>query len=204
MAACWTIGLVGDAGAGKSTVRAWLEARGVAALDADAIVHRVLERDRAVVEAVAARFGEEVRAAGGGIDRAVLGAIVFGDPAALADLERLVHPVVIRAVEEWLNKVESDVAVVEAVKLVESGLAARLDELWLVMCDRRARQARLAERGWSAAAIADRQAAAPPLAPRLALAGVIIDNSGAPEATERQLEVAWARVRDRLVGALEA
>lgn len=194
MGAQWTIGLVGEAGSGKSTVRAWLAGRGAATLDGDAVVHQVLESDREVIEAIVARFGEEVRGDLGAIDRAALAKIVFGDRSALADLEGFVHPTVLAVTEDWLDRVESEVAVVEAIKLVESGLAASLDQLWLVFCDARARRIRLAERGWTVAEIDARQAAAPELAPKLALADVIIDNSGSWSATERQLEVAWARL----------
>lgn len=194
MGARLTIGLVGEAGSGKSTVRAWLAGRGADTLDGDAVVHRVLASDNGLIDAIVARFGEGVRADSGAVDRAALARIVFGDPPALEDLEKIVHPKVIAVTESWLGRVEAEVAVVEAIKLVESGLAGSLDQLWLVLCDARARRVRLAERGWSAAEIEARSAAAPGLPPKLALANVIIDNSGSWSATERQLEVAWARL----------
>lgn len=200
MGARWTIGLVGEAGSGKSTVRAWLAGRGAATLDGDAVVHQVLAEDRSLIESVVARFGEEVRAGSGAIDRAALARIVFRDPVALADLEGMVHPAVIAVTMDWLGRVEAEVAVVEAIKLVESGLAAALDQLWLVLCDARARRVRLAERGWSDAEIEGRRAAAPSLPPMLALADVIIDNSGSWAATERQIGVAWARLTGGVEG----
>lgn len=194
MGARWTIGLIGDAGSGKSTVRAWLGDRGAATLDGDAVVHDLLARDRAVAGAIAGRFGAAVLEAGGGIDRAALAAIVFRDAEALADLERIVHPAVIAATRAWLARADGDVAVVEAIKLVESGLHRAFDQLWLVTCDARERRARLAARGWSVGEIAARLGAGAPLAPKLALANVVIDTSGPRQATERQLETSWEAV----------
>ncbi len=188
------LGLTGDVGAGKSTVRRWLEAAGAAAIDADAVVHALLADDPAVRAAVAERFGPAV-APGGGIDRAALAAVVFGDPAALAALEAILHPRVAAVIDAWWGGVEADVAVVEAVKLVEAGLAERCDGVWLVVAAAPARAARLTVRGWGPAEIARRMAAAPPLAPRLAAATEVIDNTGPPDATAAQLEAAWARLR---------
>jgi dephospho-CoA kinase len=184
-----TVGLTGDVGAGKSTVREWLVEHGAVALDADAVIHDLLAGDQALVGNIAARFGPEVRREGG-VDRGALAEIVFADPAALQDLERLLHPAVLSVASDWLAGVTSDLAVVEAVKLVESGLYRDLDRLWLVICATEIREQRLVERGWSQAAISRRMAAAPPLAPQLAVTDVVIDNSGSRQATARQLEVA--------------
>jgi len=197
----WAIGLTGDVGGGKSTVRGWLTAQGAAALDADAVAHTLLVEDAALRGAVVERFGASVQAAGGTIDRAALAAIVFREPAALEELERIVHPAVIAATRRWLARATAAVAVVEAVKLVESGLDTAFDALWLVVCDAPVRRRRLAERGWSAGEIDRRLAAGAPLAPRLALADVVIDNSGSWRATERQLAVAWSKVRARCAPA---
>jgi len=189
-----TIGLTGDVGSGKSTVREWLAGQGAATLDADAEVHALLARDRHVVEAVAARFGPAVRAASG-IDRKALAATVFADAAALADLEGILHPAVIASTRSWLEAAEAEMAVVEAVRLVESGAHDDFDYVWLVACDADERRRRLLERGWSAEEIGRRMSAATPLAPKLALADVIIDNSGTCRATVRQLEFAFGRAR---------
>lgn len=186
------IGLTGDVGSGKTTVRRWLAERGAATLDADEVVRRLLRDDRAVVESVIEAFGPEVRAAHGAVDRARLAAVVFEDAEALRRLEAIVHPVVRRVADDWLGRRSERVRVVEAVKLVESGMHEALDELWLVVCDRAVRRRRLAERGWDAAEIGRRMAAAAPLRPRLALADVVIDNTGPSAATEVQLERAWA------------
>lgn len=187
-----TIGLTGDVGSGKSSVLAWMAARGAATLDADAVVHQLLAEEPALISAVAERFGAGLRG-DRGIDRAALARIVFARAEDLRDLEAILHPAVAERVAAWLAARHAPVAVVEAVKLVESGLHRAFDRLWLVVCDARVRRERLAgPRGWSPEAIEARLAAAPPLAPRLALADRVIDNSGGRRATERQLELGWA------------
>jgi dephospho-CoA kinase len=199
------IGLTGDVGAGKSTVLGWLAQRGAATLDADGVVHRLLAEDAAVVEAVRARFGPRVFA-GPRVDRGALGRIVFADAAALTDLEGILHPAVLAATAAWLAVAPERDRVVEAVKLIEGGMAAMVDEVWLVTAARAARAARLAARGWPPDEVARRMAAAPPLAPRLAVADVVVDNSGPWPATERQLAAAWLRcppTREETSGARE-
>src|SRR5688572_5228363 len=88
------IGLTGGIGCGKSAVGAVLRKLGAEYADADRLVHELLSAGSPVVEQVAARFGHEVLEADGGVDRKRLGAIVFGDRAALRDLEDLLHPAV--------------------------------------------------------------------------------------------------------------
>lgn len=193
----YLIGLTGDVGAGKSTVRRWLEAKGVAALDADAVVHTLLGDGGEARRAVMERFGDTVVAPDGGIDRAALARVVFGDAAALADLEAILHPLVRARTRTWLASCGAEVAVVEAVKLVEGGLAAQCDAVWLVLAASHRRAERIRVRGWDDAETARRMAAATPLSPRLAMATEVIDNTGTPEATAAQLEAAWRRLELR-------
>lgn len=193
MAPRLTIGLTGEVGSGKSKVLAWLAARGVSVLDADEVVRELLEGDSELGSAIIARFGTEV-VGRQGIDRKRLAAIVFGDAAALADLEALVHPRVLARIRDWLAGLSSPIAAVEAIKLVESGFHRELDQLWLVTCPAAVRRARLLARGWSEMEVERRMAASPPLAPQLAAADVVIDNSGDWSCTERQLEAALTSV----------
>jgi dephospho-CoA kinase len=86
------IGLTGSIAMGKSTAADMLRRRGIAVYDSDARVHRMLARGGRAVPAIAKRFPGVVR--DGAVDRAALGGIVFGDPAALKALEAIVHPLV--------------------------------------------------------------------------------------------------------------
>jgi dephospho-CoA kinase len=106
------VGLTGGTGAGKSTVAAMLAARGAVVVDVDAIGREVLEPGGGAFDGVVARFGERVRGADGRIDRAALAAIVFADPAALADLEDVSHPAINRELDRRLATQPDDALVV--------------------------------------------------------------------------------------------
>ena len=145
------IGVTGPIGCGKSTVARWLgERAGVRVVDADHEARLVLAPDTAEVEAVYARFGAVLRRPNGELDRAALGRIVFADPAALRDLEAIVHPAVrpriLRAIER-ARDTGARAVVIEAIKLVEGGLADLCDEVWLVACDPDVQLERLIGRG---------------------------------------------------------
>jgi dephospho-CoA kinase len=182
------IGLTGPIGCGKSTVARWLGERlGVAVVDADHEARLVLAPGTAEVEAVYARFGAALRRPNGELDRAELGRIVFADPAALADLEAIVHPAVrtrILAAIERAERAGARAVVIEAIKLVEGGLAEVCDAVWLVTCDPGVQRERLVERGEQADDADARIAAQGALADRLrGRATRIVDTSGDAAAT---------------------
>ncbi len=144
------IGLTGPIGCGKSTVAGWLASLGGRRIDMDALAREVTAPGTATLPAIRRRFGDGVFAADGSLDRAALAAIVFRDPAALADLERIVHPFVReRLVEEVASAGAAGVrfVVIEAIKLVESGIAAACDAVWVVDCGPEMQRARLSGRG---------------------------------------------------------
>jgi dephospho-CoA kinase len=145
------IGLTGPIGCGKSTVAGWLAAHpGVAVVDADAEARLVLAPGTPEVAAVYARFGDDLRGPGDELDRGALGRIVFEDAEALRDLEAIVHPAVRPRILDAIGRTEADGAkavVIEAIKLVEGGLAELCDEVWLVTCDPVTQLERLYGRG---------------------------------------------------------
>ncbi len=182
------IGVTGPIGCGKSTVGRWLEAAGAVVVDADALARDVTAPGTPALAAIVARFGDRYLREDGSLDRRALGRLVFADPAALADLETIVHPVVrpriLAAFAEAGRRGQP--SVVEAIKLVEGGLAAECDEVWLVDCDAAAQVARLRNRGMSGGDARRRIAAQAGLAERLRPRSTrVIDTSGTPEATER-------------------
>jgi dephospho-CoA kinase len=144
------IGLTGPIGCGKSTVAGWLATRGAVVIDADEIAREVTAPGQPAHDHVIDHFGDAVRSADGTLDRAALARIVFADPAALAALEAIVHPAVrplILAAIESAEASASPAVVIEAIKLVEGGLAELCDEVWLVTCDPRVQRERLLARG---------------------------------------------------------
>lgn len=143
------IGLTGPIGCGKSTVAGWLADLGAAVIDADQVARGVTPPGSAVLAAVVDAFGEGILQADGSLDRAALGRIVFADPVALRRLEAIIHPAVRRPILEQIATAQRDGApavVIEAIKLVEGGLAALCDEVWLVSCDPAEQRARLMAR----------------------------------------------------------
>ena len=184
------IGLTGPIGCGKSTVAGWLAARGAVVVDADAVARAVTAPGTPAHAAILARFGDAVRGAEGALDRAALARLVFADPAALLDLEAIVHPAVrprILEMMEAADRAGAPAVAVEAIKLVEGGLAALCDEIWLVTCNPEAQRARLAGRGMAAADAERRIATQGDLVRRLRPhATRLLATDGAPsEAEER-------------------
>jgi len=194
------IGITGPIGCGKSQVARWLARQGVRVVDADEEARAVTAPGGPVHDAVVRRW-PEAAAADGTLDRAALGRIVFADPAALRELEAIVHPAVRPRVLARIAAAEAVGApaiAIEAIKLVEGGLAAECDEVWLVACDADAQQARLTGRGTAPDDAAQRMAAQAGLVARLAPhATLILDTSGTEAET-------MALVEDALREALEA
>jgi dephospho-CoA kinase len=179
------IGITGPIGCGKSQVLRWLAEQGVAVVDADRVAREVTAPGEPAHDEVLGRFGPSVTGPDGTLDRAALGRLVFGDPAALRDLEAIVHPAVrprILAAIAEAEEAGAPAVAIEAIKLVEGGLAALCDEVWLVTCDEAVQRARLLARG-SREDDADRRIAAQAgLAARLAPAATRVVDAGGTEA----------------------
>ena len=200
----YLIGLTGNIGCGKSTVVRLLAARGAAVCDADKVTRAVMQPGQPAYAAIVERFGPTILAAPGGpIDRPALGRIVFSDPATLRRLEEIVHPATRTAIEQWLTEQERQadeqngrsVAVVDAIKLIEGGYPAICDTVWVVVCDEREQLRRLVEsRGMSVGDARQRIAAQPPQSAKVAVADVVIDNSGTVAETEQQVAEAWQAI----------
>lgn len=200
------IGLTGPIGCGKSTVGAMLAELGGTFIDADALVREVTAPGEPALAAIRDRFTAAVFDSAGGLDRAALAEVVFSDPAALADLEAIVHPPVRARVEALLESALASgvpFVAIEAIKLIEGGLAERCDEVWLVECDPAQQRERLAGRGLPADDVERRMATqGPDLAERLAgRADRRIDTSGPNETIREHVHDALADVlAPRLAG----
>ena len=198
------IGLTGPIGCGKSAAARMLGHLGAAVIDADVLARRATGPGERTLGPIRSRFGDAVFTADGALDRAALGRVVFTDPAALVALEAIIHPRVRELVDAALDDAAGSgapFAVIEAIKLIEGGLAARCDEVWLIECSESAQRERMAGRGMAADDIDRRLAAQTGLRERLA--GHVtrtLDASGSLDETRDVVEDALA---EALAGAVD-
>ncbi len=128
------IGLTGGIGSGKSTVSQFLAELGATIIDADKIGHEVLKPDTEAWGEVVASFGKQIVTVNGTIDRKNLGAIVFSNPEARAQLNQIMHPRIYEMVKAQLAEYQrqgTNVVVVEAPLLVEADWTLLVDEVWV-------------------------------------------------------------------------
>ena len=178
------VGLTGGIGSGKSTVSAQLASLGAVVVDADAVARQVVEPGMPSLAAVVARFGQEVLAADGTLDRPALGRVVFGDTAALRDLEAITHPAVWERTAALVAAAPPDAVVVHDMPLiVEKGMGAEYHLVIVVGATEEVRLRRLVElRGMTEADARARIAAQADDEARRAAADVWLDNEGTAEA----------------------
>lgn len=190
----YVIGLTGNIGTGKSVVRRMLEHMGAFGIDADALSHRAIAKGAPGHAKVIEAFGRWVVAPDGEIDRVKLGRLVFSDPAALAQLEAIVHPLVLQAVDWMIQRSSKTVIVIEAIKLLEASMHKHSDAVWVVTTPLEIQLARLMQkRGMSEAEARQRITAQPPQEQKISAASVVIKNVSSFEDTWRQVSAAWQK-----------
>jgi len=192
------IGLTGNIATGKSTVAQMLANLGAEVIDADQVAHRVMRAGTPAHARIVETFGPKVLGPDGEIDRTRLGAIVFADPRSLARLEAIVHPATLEAVDRRVAASSADVIVVEAIKLIEAGMADACTSVWVTTCWPRQQVYRLVGgRGLSRAEAEQRVRAQPPQEDKVARADVVVDTSGSISRTRAQVQAAWERLIER-------
>jgi dephospho-CoA kinase len=186
------VGLTGGIACGKTVVRRRLEERGIPTLDADAVVHRLLQAGTDVTLRIAERFGDAVIAPDGSVDRKVLGAIVFRDEEARKKLNAIVHPGVWREIERFFGereKASDPVAVVDAALMIETGSYRRYDRVVVVHCRPDLQLERLMARdGLSREDALRRMSAQMPIEEKLPFADFLVDTSGSIEETLKKAD----------------
>jgi dephospho-CoA kinase len=196
----YVIGLTGNIATGKSSVGRILVDLGAQHIDADRLAHRAMARGEPVWTEIVARFGRGILRPDGEVDRQKLGEIVFPDAEALKRLEAIVHPDVIARTKEAIARTTAAVIVVEAIKLIESGMMARLcNALWVVTAPRQVQIQRLVEqRGLARPAAVLRVDAQPPQSAKIRQADVVIENGGDWDELAGQVREAWQTIQTRL------
>lgn len=191
------VGLTGNIATGKSAVMRLAADEGALTIDADKVVHELMDRDANMQAAIGVAFGPEVRRPDGRIDRRALGDIVFNDPEALADLEAMVHPAVRQELVRRVSESDARIVFIEAIKLLESGLADACHQVWVTRCSKQRQLERLRVcRGMETQAAVERIKAQPPQEEKVARADVVIDTDGLMKDTEAQFALAWSRLPD--------
>ena len=196
------VGLTGGIGSGKSTVARMLEERGAVVFDADLLAREAVEPGTPGHTAVIERFGADVLAPGGELDREALASIVFADPSARRDLEQIVHPEVRRLFAEGSEAYHDTerIVVFSAPLLVESGMHTAFEILVVVSATVATQIERLMrQRGMSEASIRARIDAQAPLEDKAAVADFLVDNGGTLAELESQVERLWHDLSARAV-----
>lgn len=191
------VGLTGGIGSGKSTVARALAERGAVVVDADVIAREVVEPGTPGFDAVVARFGRDVVAADGTLDRAALAKVVFGDDSARIDLNGIVHPLVAEATQQRVAAAGPGSVVVADVPLLVEAARSGYDLVVVVEAPEDIRLERLASRGVAVDDARRRMAAQASDAERRAVADVVLDNGGTPADLEEHIDRLWIDLRRR-------
>src|SRR5262245_50553299 len=191
----YVIGLTGNIGTGKSMVRKMLEHQGAFGLDADALAHQASGKGGPAYAQIVKLFGEWILNEDGEINRARLGSIVFAHPDALTKLEAILHPVVGQAVDFLVKRTKAPVVVIEAIKLIESGMDKECNAVWVVNVPEAVQIARRVEkRKMSEEEALQRIHAQAPQSEKTKIASVVIDNSGTFEDAWTQVQAAFTKI----------
>jgi dephospho-CoA kinase len=196
------VALTGGIASGKSTVARRLAELGAVVVDADVLAREVVEPGEPALEAIAERFGAGTIRPDGTLDRAALGAIVFSDASARADLNAITHPAVtLRSQRLFAAAAEADpqaVVVYDIPLLAEGRGAGEFDEVVVVHAPQEVRVERLvAQRGMTEEEARARVSSQASDEERLALADVVIDSSGSLDETLERADGLWEHLRRR-------
>ncbi len=206
------VGLTGGIAAGKSVVGEMFVSLGAYLVQADRIAHSLMQPGEPIYNEVVRHFGRGILHPDGTVNRPKLAEIAFGGAESneatrvsrVEELNRIVHPAVIRSQEEWMHAVSLQdphgVAIVEAALIIEAGAAKRFDRLIVVTCKAEQRAERFAARqkiDLEAARqeVTRRMAAQLDDEEKIKAADYVIDNSGSLETTRSQVERVWQKLR---------
>jgi dephospho-CoA kinase len=187
--------LTGNIATGKSVVRKMLEHLGAYGIDADALANRAILKGSPGYQPVVETFGTWILGGDGQVDRVRLGRLVFSDQEALRQLEVIVHPLVGEAIDILVRRSSQPVVVIEAIKLLESGLGGWCDSIWVTYAPADQQLARLTrKRGMNEAMARQRMNAQSAQEKKIAHADVVIRNLGSFEDTWNQVLAVWYRL----------
>jgi len=206
------VGLTGGISSGKSVVGEMFVALGAHLVQADRIAHSLMQPGEAVYNEVVRHFGREILNSDGSVNRTKLAEVAFGESSGngkresrIEELNRIVHPAVIRSQEEWMQAISHQdphgVAIVEAALILEAKLADRFARLVVVTCTPEQRISRFAHRQKMELEAARREvlrrmAAQLSDEEKIKAASYVIDNSGTLERTREQVREVWQHLSE--------
>jgi dephospho-CoA kinase len=204
------VGLTGGIASGKSVVGEMFATLGVQVVQADHIAHQLLQPGQDVYKAVVRSFGSGILNADGSVNRPKLAEAAFGAPDAagssrIQELNRIVHPAVIKRQEEWMEEVgrrnPHAIAMVEAALILEAGADKGFDRLVVVTCRPQQRAERWAERvkvdlATARREVGRRMATQLPDEEKIRAANYVIDNSGSFDDTRRQVADIFRKLQE--------
>ncbi|MBI3160995.1 MAG: dephospho-CoA kinase [Chloroflexi bacterium] len=191
----FVIGLTGNIATGKSVVRRMLEHLGAYTIDADALTHRAYAKGAPGYQKVLDQFGKWLVDKDGEIDRAKLGNLVFNDSEAMNQLETIVHPLVVQAVEMLIKRAAQPVVAVEAIKLLEGNLRKMCDSIWVTNAPEEVQVERLMrKRNLTREQALERIHAQSAQSAKVAAANIVITNTGSYDDLWKQVSAAWKEV----------
>lgn len=194
----YIIGLTGSIASGKSTVARILAECGASIVDADLIARQIAQCGEEGWRGIVDAFGEEVLLDSGELDRMKVGEMIFRDANKRAELDRIMHPIILKRIESQLSELEQAgqcAAVVDVPLLLELGWQDKVDAVWLVAVSPEVQKTRLMARN----ALTEEQALARiasqmSVADKRQYADVIIENDGTPEETAICVKRQWSEL----------
>jgi len=194
------VGLTGSIAVGKSFVLRTLAELGCRVVDADTIAREVVAPASAGLKLVTAVFGNEILREDGALDRAKLGAIVFSDESKRAQLNSILHPLIIAVQDDQIREIElqdpNGIVVIDAALMIESGGYRRLDKLIVVHCRPEIQLNRLMSRDQlSREAAAQRIASQMPQEEKMKYADYLIDTSEGFAETRRHVVAVYEELK---------
>jgi len=207
--------LTGGIASGKSVVGEMFAALGAHLIQADSIAHQLMQPGEPVYKQVIEHFGSGILNRDNTINRPKLAEAAFGHPelggtSRIAELNRIVHPAVIRRQDEWMAEIERNnphaIAIVEAALIIEAGAADHFDRLIVVTCADEQRVERFAQRlkidaEQARQEVRRRMAAQLSDAEKIQKADHVIDNSGALDATEARVRQVYELLKNEVEGS---
>lgn len=175
------IGLTGTPGAGKSLAAKYIEERGAIILSGDEAGRQVIRKIPAVLERLVNAFGKSILRKDGSLDRRLVGRMVFSDPVARENLNRIVHPHLLRILKTWIKQRQTrspkKLLVVDAALIFEWGIADWFDYILVITARRDLRIKRMMDSGLSKKEAMDRISSQIPQRTKAALADYVIENN---------------------------